>query len=79
MNESAMYEQKANIKNQKFSLVLKWLHFKKEKGLMDMDNSVVIGEGRGWCGEGRWQGGVRGLNSNRKNTIKNHLKRWRRR
>ena len=31
---------------------------KKEKGLMDMDNSVVIG------------GGHRGLNGNEKNTIK---------
>ena len=33
---------------------------KKEKGLMDMDHSVVI------AGEG----GIRGLNDNRKNTIK---------
>ena len=32
---------------------------KKEKGLMDMDNRVVIAGG----------GGVRGLNSNGKNTI----------
>ena len=35
---------------------------KKEKGLMDMDNSVVILGGRGV--------GIRGLNGNRKNTIK---------
>ena len=33
---------------------------KKQKGLMDMDNSVVIAGG----------GGIRGLKGNRKNTIK---------
>ena len=32
---------------------------KKEKGLMDMDNSVVIAEGKG----------IKGLNGNEKNTI----------
>ena len=36
---------------------------KKEKGLMDMDNSVVIVECRGW--------GERGLNGYGKNTMKN--------
>ena len=34
---------------------------KKEKGLMDLDNSVVIAGG---------EGGIRGLNSNGKNTMK---------
>ena len=37
---------------------------KKEKALMDMDNSVVIAGGRG----------IRGLNGNGKNTIKIKLK-----
>ena len=34
---------------------------KKKKGLMDMDNMVVIAVG---------EGGIRGLGSNEKNTIK---------
>ena len=33
----------------------------KEKGLVDMDNSVAIAG---------WGGGIRGINGNRKNTIK---------
>ena len=37
---------------------------KKEKGLMDVDNSVVIAGG---------EGGIRGLNVNGKNTIKNEM------
>ena len=37
---------------------------KKEKGLMDMDNSVVTVV----------EGGIRGLNGNGKNTIKNKTK-----
>ena len=37
---------------------------KKEKGLMDVDNSVVIAGG---------EGGIRGLNGNGKNTIKNEM------
>ena len=38
---------------------------KKEKGLMGMDNSVGIA-GRGY----------KGLNGNRKNTIKEHYAKW---
>ena len=34
---------------------------KQEKGLMDMDNNVVIAG---------WERGIRGLNGNGKNTIK---------
>ena len=40
---------------------------KKKKGLMDMDNSVVIAVG---------EAGVRGLNGNRKNTRKSKLKKY---
>ena len=38
---------------------------KKDKGLMDMDNSVVIAGG--------WREGIRGFNSDAKNTIKNKI------
>ena len=43
----------------------------KRKGLMDMDNCVVIVVGEGWV---KVEEGIRGINGNGKNTIQNKFK-----